>query len=165
MKIILLAILIGLIILLLNNKPKTCDNEKFININNNIILFTSINDKIIKTYNIVSFYSVYGNELEEIFKDNEIIHVNIPLNYSITLRYVFNNDSSTFGKIIELSNGTYEIYKFTSDKIINQMDIKNMIGYNNNLLAITNIGIPYYWDTDMKKSFRPEYNSSREVTF
>jgi hypothetical protein len=162
MKLIQLTIIIGIIFLIILNCSYK-NNEQFIDINNIMILFTTINDTIIKSYNIVSFYSIYGYELEKIFNDNEIIRVNVPLNYSLTLRYAFNNDLTTIGKIIELSNGKYEIYKFTSDKIINQIDIKNMIGYNNNLLAVTNVGIPYYWDTDMNNSFRPEYNSG--VTF
>jgi hypothetical protein len=162
MKLIQLTIIIGIIFLIILNCSYK-NNEQFIDINNIMILFTTINDTIIKSYNIVSFYSIYGYELEKIFNDNEIIRVNVPLNYSLTLRYAFNNDLTTIGKIIELSNGKYEIYKFTNDKIINQIDIKNMIGYNNNLLAVTNVGIPYYWDTDMNNSFRPEYNSA--VTF
>jgi len=164
MKLIQLAIIIGIIFLIIINCSNN-NNEQFIDINSRMIHFTTINDTIIKSYNIVSFYSVYGNELEKLFNDNEIIRVNIPLNYSITLRYSFNTDSTIIGKIIELSNGTYEIYKYTSDKIINQIDIKNMISYNNNLLAVTNIGIPYYWNTDTNKSFRPEYNSGYGVTF
>ena len=40
-----------------------------------------------------------------------------------------------------------------------------MIGFNNNLLAVTNIGIPKYWDTDTSNSFRPEYNSAIGITF
>ena len=155
MKIILLIIFICLIITIFNK-----NNEKFIDINSNNIIFYSLNDSIIKTYIVNSFYSVYGNELQKLFNNNEIIRVKIPLNYSITISYSYTGTStSTIGKIIELGNGVYEITKFTSDKIIYKIDIKNMIRYNNNLLAVTNIGIPYYWDIDMKSLFRPEYNT------
>jgi hypothetical protein len=109
-----------------------------------MVVFRNIDDTIIKPFNIESFYSIYDNELKNLFNNSEIIRVNIPLNYSIILRYSFNNDLSIFGKIIELNNGVYDIYKYTSNKIINQIDIINMI-YNNKLV-MTNIGIPYYWD-------------------
>jgi hypothetical protein len=153
MKIILLIIFICLIITIFNK-----NNEKFIDINSNNIIFYSLNDSIIKTYIVNSFYSVYGNELQNLFNNDEIIRVKIPLNYSITISYSYAG-TSTIGKIIELGNGIYEITKFTSDKKIYKIDIKNMIRYNNNLLAVTNIGIPYYWDIDMKSLFRPEYNT------
>jgi len=153
MKLILITIFICLIIVIIFNN----NNEKFIDINSNNIIFYSLNDSIIKTYNINSFYSLYGNELQNLFNNDEIIRVKIPLNYSITISYSY-AETSTMGKIIELSNGIYEINKFTSDKIIYRIDIKNMIRYNNNLLAVTNIGFPYYWDIDMKTQYRPEYS-------
>ena len=153
MKLILITIFICLIIVLIFNK----NSEKFIDINSNNIIFYSLNDSIIKTYIVNSFYSVYGSELQNLFNDDEIIRVKIPINYSITINYSY-AETSTMGKIIELGNGIYEINKFTSDKIIYRIDIKNMIRYNNNLLAVTNIGIPYYWDIDMKSLYRPEYS-------
>jgi hypothetical protein len=153
MKLILITIFICLIIVIIFNN----NNEKFIDINSNNIIFYSLNDSIIKTYNINSFYSLYGNELQNLFNNDEIIRVKIPLNYSITISYSY-AETSTMGKIIELGNGIYEINKFTSDKIIYRIDIKNMIRYNNNLLAVTNIGFPYYWDIDMKTQYRPEYS-------
>jgi hypothetical protein len=153
MKIILLAIIISIIMLILFYKNK----EDFMDINKNIVTFTRNDDVLIKSYNINSFYSVYGDELINLFNNDDKIKVNIPLNYSITLKYSFKNDSTIIGKVIELSQGTYNINKLTNDKIINQIDIKNIIGYNNNFLAISNIKIPYYWDTDTSNSFRPEY--------
>jgi hypothetical protein len=161
MDIILLAIFVGIIMLILYNY--LCKNkENFIDINKNIITFTRIDGVLIKSYNIDSFYSVYGDELNNIFNSYDIIKVNIPLNYSITLRYALKNDTTIIDKVFELPHGTYDIYKLTNDKIINQIDIKNMISYNNHQLAKSNIGIPYYWDTDTHDSFRPEYypNSS-----
>lgn len=154
MKIILLAIIIGIIILILSNN--SC-KEKFIDINKNIITFTTIDNILINSYNLGFFYSLYGDELINLFNNNDKIKVNIPLNYSLTLSYSFKNDISIIGKILELPHGTYYIKKFTNDKIITQIDIKNMISYNNNLLTTSNIGIPYYWDTDIHDSFRPEY--------
>ena len=142
MKIILIAIIIGAIIIILSNN--TCNREEFIDINKNIVTFTSIDNVLIKSYNVNSFHSIYGDELMNLF-NNDIIKINIPLNYSITLKYAFKNDSTIISKILELSNGTFEINKLTNDKIINQIDIKNMIDYNNNLLLINHIGIPYYW--------------------
>ena len=32
-----------------------------------------------------------------------------------------------------------------------------MIGYNNELLAISNVSIPMYRDNDLYDSYRPEY--------
>ena len=157
MDIILLAIFVSIIMLILYNF--LCKNkENFIDINKNIIKFTRIDGVLIKSYNIdSSFYSVYGDELNNIFNNYDIIKVNIPLNYSITLRYALRNDLTIIDKVIELPQGTYDIYKLTNDKIINQIDIKNMINYNNQQLAKSNIGIPSYWDTDTHNSYRPEY--------
>ena len=155
MKIILLAIIIGILILILSNYEY---NEGFIDIYSNIIRFTNMDGLLIKNYNINSFYSLYYNELLDLFNNNDNIKINIPLNYSVTIRYSLTNNSSMIAKIIELSHGTYDIYKKTSDKIINQIDIKNMIGYNNKLLATSNVSIPIYWDTDLYDSYRPEYH-------
>ena len=159
MKIILLAIIIGIIILILSNNNKSCNNtnENFINIYSNIITFITTNNFLIKSYRINTSYSLYGNELLELFTNNDIIRINIPLNYSVTIRYSLKNDASIISKIIELPYGIYDISKLTSDKIINQIDIKNMVGYNNNLLVTSNVNMPLYWDTDLYDSYRPEY--------
>ena len=154
MNIILLAIIIGVILLILTRN----ENEHFIDIYNNILLFTRIDDVLIKSYNVNSFINLYDNELMNLFVDN-IIRINIPLNYSVTLRYALINNLSIIGKITELQHGIYDIPKINGDKIINQIDIKNMIGYNNDLLANSNVGIPMYWDTDLYDSYRPEYNN------
>jgi hypothetical protein len=160
MKIILIAIIIGIIILLLSNNT----NEKFIDIYSNIVTFTRIDDVLIKTYKINSFYSLYGNELLNLFENKDIIKINIPYNYSVTIRYALKNDSTIIAKTIELPYGTYDIYKISSNKIINQIDIKNMIGYNNELLSTTNVSLPMYWDTDLYNSYRPEYNGYRGLS-
>jgi len=152
MKVILLAIIIGIIILILS-EPK----ENFIDIYSDIITFRQIDGVLIKNYKINSFYSLYDNELLRLFNNNDIIKINIPLNYSVTIKYSLKNDSSQIAKIIELPNGTYEVYKSTSDKIINQVDIKNMIGYNNNTIVRNNQSMPMYWDSDLYYNYRPEY--------
>ena len=77
MKIIILAIIIGIIILILSNN--SC-KEKFIDINKNIITFTTIDNILIKSYNLNFFYSLYGDELINLFNKDNIIKVNIPLN-------------------------------------------------------------------------------------
>jgi len=154
MKIILLAIIIGIILLLLPNSFSV--NEKFIDIYSNIITFTKTDGQIINSYNIKSVYNLYGNNLMNLFI-NDIIRINIPLNYSVTLKYSFKNNPSIISKTIELTHGRYDINKLTSDKIINQIDMKNMIEYNNELLAISNVSIPMYRDTDLYDSYRPEY--------
>jgi hypothetical protein len=154
MKIILLSIIIGLVILILT---KSKCNEQFIDINSNIVTFTRNDNVLLKNYKINSFYSLYGNELLDLFTNNDNIKINIPLNYSVTIKYSLINDTSIIAKIIELSYGTYDIYKQSSDKIINQIDIKNMIGYNSDLLATSNVNIPVYWDTDLYYTYRPEY--------
>jgi len=155
MKIILLAIIIGLIIFILSNCFSS--KETFIDIYSNVITFTQTDGIIIKTFDIKSVYSLYNKNLNELFNYNDIIKINIPLNYSVTLKYSFKNNPSIISKTIELTHGTYDIIKSTSDKIINQIDIKNMIGYNNELLATSNVSIPMYRDTDLYDSYRPEY--------
>jgi hypothetical protein len=154
MIIILLAIIIGIILLIISNSFSF--NENFIDTNTNIITFTEIDGLLIKNYKINSFYSLYNNNLMELFINNDIIKINIPLNYLVIIKYSFKNDISKISKIIKLSHGSYDINKFTSDKIITQIDIKNMIKYNNELLAISNVNIPMYLDTDLYNSHRPE---------
>ena len=66
MKIILLAIIIGIIILILFNK-KCKTNENFINIYSNIITFSTLDNILIKRYIVNSYYSLYDNELIELF--------------------------------------------------------------------------------------------------
>jgi hypothetical protein len=158
MKIILAAIIIGIIILLLSG----CNtDENFIDIYSNMITFTQIDNVLIKSYKINSVYSLYGDELLNLFHNNNVIKINIPYNYSVTIRYSLKDDTSIIVKTIELPYGTYDIYKLSSDKIINQIDIKNMVGYNNDLLVTSNLNIPVYWNTDLYDSYRPEYYGYR----
>lgn len=154
MKIILLAIIIGLILIILSNTFSF--NENFIDIYSNMVTITQTDGLMIENYKVDTFDSLYGKKLMDLFI-NDIIRINIPFNYSVTLKYSFKNDPSIISKTVELTHGTYDINKFTSDKIITQIDIKNMIGYNNELLATSNVNIPMYRDTDLYDSYRPEY--------
>ena len=154
MIIILYAIIIGIIILFFINSYNK--KENFINIDSTNIRFTNLNDVLIKSFNINSVYSLYDNKLKDLFID-DIIRIHIPYNYSVSIRYSLINDPSIIAKVIELPYGSYDINKQTSNKIINQIDIKNMIYYNNYLLSTSNTFIPYYWDSDLYDSYRPEY--------
>jgi hypothetical protein len=49
----------------------------------------------------------------KLFINNDIIRINIPFNYSVTLKYSFKNDPSIISKTVELTHGTYDINKFT----------------------------------------------------
>ncbi len=57
---------------------------------------------------------------------------------------------------MELTNGVYDINKYTSDKTITQIKIKNMINYNNQSLGLSNVFIPRTYSNDLSNLFRPE---------
>jgi len=152
MKIILIIVAIIIILLL------SCSNkEQFTNeLNQNILRVKTLNDIVIKEYNIRSPYNINGNELLNLFNNNDIIRIDIPFNYSITIKYTFNVNPNIIGKTIELTNGVYDINKYTSDKTISEIEIKNTINYDNQLLTLSNVFIPKNYSPDLSKLFRPE---------
>ena len=152
MKIILIIVAIIIILLL------SCSNkEQFTNeLNQNILRVKTLNDIVIKEYNIKSPYNINGNELLNLFNNNDIIRIDIPFNYSITIKYTFNVNPNIIGKTIELTNGVYDINKYTSDKTISEIEIKNTINYDNQLLTLSNVFIPKNYSPDLSKLFRPE---------
>ena len=152
MKIILIIVAIIIILLL------SCSNkEQFTNeLNQNILRVKTLNDIVIKEYNIKSPYNINGNELLNLFNNNDIIRIDIPFNYSINIKYSFNVNPNIIGKTIELTNGVYDINKYTSDKTISEIEIKNTINYDNQLLALSNVFIPKNYSPDLSKLFRPE---------
>ena len=152
MKIILIIVAIIIILLL------SCSNkEQFTNeLNQNILRVKTLNNVVIKEYNIRSPYNINGNELLNLFNNNDIIRIDIPFNYSINIKYSFNVNPNIIGKTIELTNGVYDINKYTSDKTISEIEIKNTINYDNQLLGLSNVFIPKNYSPDLSKLFRPE---------
>lgn len=152
MKIILIIVAIIILLLL------TCPNrENFTGeLNPNTLTIKTLNNEIIKEYNIKSSYNINGNELLNLFNNNDIIKIDIPFNYSITVKYSFNVNPNIIGKVIELTNGVYDINKYTSDKTISQIEIRNTINYDNQLLGLSNVFIPKNFNPDLSKLFRPE---------
>ena len=105
--------------------------EQFMNIyNENMIEFTRLDDSLIKKFKIGSSNSFYDQEVLNLFRQDEVIRINIPENYTVKIIYKFKNASKGFAKTIELPSGSYDISKTINNKIIYQIDVRNSFGLN-----------------------------------
>lgn len=124
---ILLFIVICIIWFVINYLPI----EQFMNIHNeNILEFTRLDDSIIKKVKIGSSNSFYDQEVLNLFRQDDIIKINIPKNYTVKIIYKLKNESKEFAQIIRLSSGSYNIPKTINSKVIYQIDIHNLFGLN-----------------------------------
>ena len=137
MKLIIFITLIILFIVLIKNFTF----ENFTDNNLSQITFTQLNDVLIKSYNINLNYSLNDNELISLFIDN-IIKINIPVNYIVVLKYNYPINPI----IIQLPSGTHHIYKSINNYIINEIEIKNIVTYTNQIIDFNNLNTPIYWN-------------------
>jgi len=127
---ILLFVLIIIILFVVNYSPI----EQFINTyNSNMLEFTRLDNSLIKKIKIGSSSSLYDQEVLNLFKNDDVIRINIPDNYTVRIIYKFKNESKGFGKTINLNTGSYDISKTIGNKIIYQIDISNIQGLNENI--------------------------------
>jgi hypothetical protein len=118
-----------------------------------MIEFTRLDGSLIKKIKIGSSYSLYDYEIINLFKQDDIIRINIPISYYVKIIYKFKNVSKGFGQTIELNEGSYDINKYINDKIIYQIDIQQVFQPNFKDLIITdNVGgniytNPYFFRT------------------
>ena len=65
--------------------------ENFMDLDSNMIEFTKLDGSLIKKFKIGSSNSLYDNDVLDLFKHDEVIRVNIPNNYSVSIIYKFKN--------------------------------------------------------------------------
>ena len=112
--------------------------ENFMDLNSNMIEFTKLDGSLIKKIKLGSSNSLYDNDVLDLFKQDEVIRVHIPNNYSVSTIYKFKN-TNNFAKTVELADGFYDIQKSFDDKIISQIDIRNNLGLNQNIISDTDM--------------------------
>jgi len=120
-----LLLLIGIIILMIFNYPHI---ENFFDLGSNIVEFTRLDGSLIKKVKVGSSTSLYDQEVINLFRNNQVIRINIPDNYVVKIIYKFRNESKGFGKTVDLSSGSYDISKLEENKQIFQIDIFNDYG-------------------------------------
>lgn len=134
--------------------------ENFFDLGSNMIEFTRLDGSLIKKIKVGSSTSIYDQEVLNLFKQDDVIQITIPENYSVKIIYKFRNESKGFGKTIYLDAGSYDISKIIGNKQIFQIDVSNDYGIANGFglsdLVIRNIdgniiytgpqSIPIDWD-------------------
>ncbi len=129
----LLLIVIAIIWLTMNYIPV----EDFTDLN--FIEFTRLDGSLIKRVKVGSSYGLYGAEVLYLFRQDQTIRINIPVNFSVNLIYKFTNSAKGFAKTVYLEAGSYDIQKSYSDIIIDQIEMKQVYGFNDNEYYVKNI--------------------------
>lgn len=130
---------------------------------NDMVEFTKLDDSLIRRYKIGSSYNLYDSDVLNLFRNDQVIRIKIPINYIAKIIYKYNDSNKGFAKTIELIEGNYDIKKSIGDKTIDQIIIKNI---NNNLIysdpySIYNYPYPrynYYYPRYNYPAYRPFYN-------
>ena len=78
--------------------------ENFFNVGTNMIEFTRLDGSLIKKIKPGSSTSLYDQEVLNLFRQDEVIRINIPENYQVRIIYKFKNESKGFGKTINLDS-------------------------------------------------------------
>jgi len=132
--------------------------ENFFDLGSNMIEFTRLDDSLIKKVKVGSSTSLYEQEVINLFRQDDVIQIIIPENYSVRIIYKFKNEAKGFGKTINLYAGSHDISKYIGNKQIYQIDARNEYGLSNNFsdLFVRNIDghiiytgpqfVPIDWD-------------------
>ena len=132
--------------------------ENFFDLASNMIEFTRLDGSLIKKIKVGSSTSLYSQEVINLFRQDNVIQIIIPENYSVKIIYKFKNEAKGFGKTINLYAGSYDISKFIGNKQIYQIDIKSEYQLTNNFsdLLVKNVDgyiiytgpqfVPIDWD-------------------
>ncbi len=134
--------------------------ENFFDLGSNMIEFTRLDGSLIKKIKVGSSASLYDQEVLNLFRQDQVIQIAIPENYSVKIIYKFRNEAKGFGKTIYLDAGSHDISKIIGNKQIFQIDISNdysiSSGFGFSDLVIKNIdghiiytgpqAIPIDWD-------------------
>jgi len=132
--------------------------ENFFDLASNMIEFTRLDGSLIKKVKVGSSISLYDQEVINLFRQDDVIQIVIPENYSVKIIYKFRNESKGFGKTINLYAGSHDIAKTIGNKQIFQIDARNEYGLNQNVsdLFVKNVDghiiytgpqiVPIDWD-------------------
>ncbi len=118
--------------------------ETFLNTWTSMIEFARLDGSLIKKIKIGSSTSLYDSEVINLFRQDEVIRINIPENYTVRIIYKFKNESKGFGKTINLNSGSYDITKTDGNKQIYQIDVSQNFGLSTNYSDYLNY--PNYLD-------------------
>lgn len=130
--------------------------EGFYNFND-MVEFTKLDDSLIRRYKIGSSYNLYDSDVLNLFRNDQVIRIKIPINYVAKIIYKYNDNNKGFAKTIELIEGNYDIKKSMGDKTIDQIIIKNI---NNSNLIYRDPIYPRY-DYYYQRYDYPRYNYPR----
>ena len=119
---------------------------------NDMIEFTKLDDSLIRRYKIGSSYNLYDSDVINLFRNDQVIRIKIPINYIAKIIYKYNDSNKGFAKTIELIEGNYDIKKSIGDKTIDQIIIKN-INNNNSIYNYPRYNYYGYYPV-----YRPFYN-------
>lgn len=133
-KLILFLIILGIVFLF-----TIIPIEFFDGLDTDMLEFRRLDGSLIRKLKIGSSYDLWDSEVLNLFKQDQVIRVIVPLNYELTLVYKYKDKSKGYGKTVILPAGSADIKKEMDDKIISQLSVKNIYGLNtNNTVVIRN---------------------------
>jgi hypothetical protein len=101
------------------------DFENFYQFENNMLIFTRLNNTLLKKFNIGSSLILDNNDLKHLFKVDNMVRMIVPPYNSV--RIIYKNEDS-FTKTFELSEGSYDLAK-----IINNQEIYAIEAFYNSI--------------------------------
>lgn len=106
------------------------NKEMFSEFEDGILKFTRLDGSFIKKFKIGSVYSLYDKDVTNLFKQDKVIRVYIPIGYTARIIYKFKDDKG-FAETIDLDHGAHDIKMLKGDdKIIDQIEAKSKTGLN-----------------------------------
>lgn len=104
--------------------------EMFSEFEDGIIKFTRLDGSLIRKIKIGSVYSLYDKDVMNLFKQDKVIRLYLPVGYTTRIIYKFKNENS-FAETIDLEHGAHDIKMERGDnKIIDQIEAKSISGLN-----------------------------------
>lgn len=111
-----------------------------------MVEFKRLDDSLIKKFRTNYTYNLYDNDINFLFRNDNVIRISIPFNHYVKLIYKYDDKKqSGFAKTMELTEGEYDIKKiYNKDKILDQIIINNYGGFNSEYMYRPRYFFPYY---------------------
>ena len=119
------------------------DFESFYQYENNMLIFTRLNNSLLKKFNIGSSLILDNNDLKLLFKVDNVVRMIVPPYNSV--RIIYKNKDS-FTKTLELSEGSYDLAKIINNQEISQIEAFYNSIYVNDIFYVPT-RYPIYYNT------------------
>ena len=129
------------------------DFENFYQFENNMLIFTRLNNSLLKKFNIGSSLILDSNDLKLLFKVDDIVRMIVPPYNSV--RIIYKNKDS-FTKTLELSEGSHDLAKIINNQEISQIEAFYNSIYVNDVFYVPT-RYPIYYNKFPNHYYRRNY--------